>query len=98
MPSREELRINIWWYLVVLASTSTVLFLLLAVYFPSKPKRPPSKSAASSTEDRPKFGTSVKLLLTSRNAMLCMIALSLSCGVFGAWAAVMTINFEALGQ
>ena len=85
------------WYLLTLALTSTVLFLALVAYFPSKPNVPPSQSASEDVL-RPSFTKSVRRLVTSKNAILANVALSLSCGTFGAWAAVMTINFQPLGN
>jgi len=95
-PSKEDVRQDIWWYMVVLASASTVIFVAMVAYFPSKPSLPPSQSASEGVNRTP-FTQSIKELFTNWNAILCMIALSLSCGVEGAWSGVMAVNFEPLG-
>ena len=95
-PTKEDVQKDIWWYMVVLASASTAIFVSMVAYFPSKPHLPPTPSASDQV-DRTPFIQSIKELLTNRNAILCMLALSLSCGIEGAWSGVMTVNFEPLG-
>ena len=96
-PSVEDVRVEIWWYMLAQAVPATVIFIAMVVYFPSKPALPPSHSASSQI-DRTPFKESIVALLTNKNALMCLFALSLSLGVQGTWSGVMTLNFEPLGK
>ena len=96
-PSVADVQIRIQWYMIVLSIPAVLLFVALVVYFPSRPTLPPSYSASDSAERTPFFKSLVEFL-KNKNAMTCFVALSLSNGVQGCWAGLLTLNFEPLGE
>ena len=95
-PTSDEEKVYIWYYMVGMAASSVIIFVAMVIYFPSRPRTPPTASASSEVP-RIDFMDSVKTLFKDRSVMICFVGFSLSTGVQGGWAAVMTLNFQSLG-
>ena len=91
----DEEKHLIWYYMAGMAIFSVAIFIQMVIYYPSKPKTPPTASAASDAQ-RMGFAESVRTLFRDKSVMYCFIGFSLSTGVQGAWVSVMTINFDVL--
>jgi FLVCR family MFS transporter len=95
-PTSDEEKQLVWYYMVAMAAFSISIFVAMIIYFPSKPKSPPTASA-SDKFPRLGFAESLSTLFKNRDVIFCFVAFSFSTGVQGAWATVMTLNFEIIG-
>ena len=95
-PTSDEQKRLVWYYMAAMAGFSIFIFVAMVIYLPSQPKSPPTASA-STKFPRLGFAESIITLFKNRDVVFCFVAFSFSTGVQGAWATVMTLNFEILG-
>ncbi|XP_064644031.1 solute carrier family 49 member 4 homolog isoform X1 [Lineus longissimus] len=90
----DKMKFEIEIYTYIQAGVAIFLFFLILLYFPSRPKMPPSVSAAT---DRVDFKSGIKSLLKKPNFFLIITAYSLAIGIFGPWMSVLIVNVISRG-
>ena len=92
--NQEGIKSDVLNLMYIHASMCGIIFVLLLIYFPSKPPLPPSPTSVAPRE---KFLDGLKLIFQNRNAMLVILAFSLSQGMQEALTPVLDLDLTPLG-